>query len=95
LKEDKSQRSISSVGGDNLLKCFVILVEMINFCYAKPYLGVVIANEKGKDPYRNTERQNPCPFPSWSGCHKTGSSKPDVFFHAFNNIKKSWSKPYS
>jgi hypothetical protein len=79
LKEDISQRGISSVRGDNLLKCFVILVEMINFCYGKPYLGVVIVNEKVKDSYRNTERQNPCPFPSGSGCHIQGRPDLDYF----------------
>jgi hypothetical protein len=62
LEQDKSQRSISSIGRDGLLKFLVILIDMINFYYLNPYLGVVLIDEKEKESSQNTEEQNPFPF---------------------------------
>jgi hypothetical protein len=91
LEEDISQRSISSIGGDNLLKFFVILIEMINFYYLNPYWGVVLIDEKEKESCQDAEKQNPFPF-----CLERRSHKSRPFNHGqflcFHNIKKTWSK---
>jgi hypothetical protein len=91
LEEDISQRSISSIGGDNLLKFFVILVEMIKFYYLNPYLGVELVDDKENDPYTNTDQQNPFPFCLERRSHKSGSFNHGQFL-CFHNIKKTWSK---